>query len=154
MVAAVAISILAAPPAGAGMGSSPMRLTISKTKDGPYSFSALHAKVNAGPKGFFVKVADKTEHRQDGLLEDVSAGAGSANFKIRWFRGDENITSDVQGPGYGFGLKPGKPKVFRALVKPLNPDPGALCLAPRASVEPDAYQAVGSVYINDVGVCG
>jgi hypothetical protein len=152
MLGVVALAVV---PAGAGMGGPPpTRLTIAKKKAGPYSFFVLNAKVKDGPKDFFVKVANKTKHRQDGLLEDASHGAGHPNFKIRWFRGDKKITSIVHGSGYEFGLKPDKPRIFRAVVKPLNPDPGALCLAPRVSVEPDAYQVTGAVYINDIGVCG
>jgi hypothetical protein len=136
------------------MGEFPVRVKIAKKEGGPFSFMALHATVDDAPKDFYVKVINGTNHDQEATLEDLSAGSGEPNFKIRWLRGEQGITSEVQGGGYGFGLKPGKPKVFRAVVKPLAPDPGALCLAPRATVQPDDVQVVGAVYINDTGVCG
>jgi hypothetical protein len=98
------------------------------------------ARGHGGRRGGSARPALRTGTAQDAVLEDVSHGSGLADFRLRWFRGERNVTQEAQGGGFGFELRRNRPKVFRLLVKPIVEDPGALCVAPRFNLEPLALR--------------
>ena len=150
----IALALLAAVPAQAGMGAPEVPIKVAKHADGPFQSGSFMVNVKSKPRSFYFKIINRDDHDLDVTLDDVSHGDGLADFGVRWFRGNRDITQEVRATGHAFGLKQSKARVFQGRVKPKVGNPGEICLAPRFHVEPDSYDAVHGIYINDTGVCG
>lgn len=105
---------------------------------GPYSHDVLNINLAEGKaKTVYFKAKSVDPDDADVTLR-ASAPAG---YKVKWFRGINNVTSEVNqmSPGgFTFHLKSGKSKVFRVKVKALT-DPEGQCVnvtlaVPMASV--------------------
>ena len=113
-------------PASASAGDPVVSLKVAKHKDGPYKTVQTTHIAPPDAKDFYWKVRNPT----DAKLPDVLLTAGevsSAGWIARWFRGDDQITSDVEGGGYEFALRPGKSKLFRSRLKPTEIAKKQLC---------------------------
>jgi hypothetical protein len=117
-IAAAVVAVAAiALPASASAGEPAVSLKVAKHKDGPYKPEVrTNIKLNQA-KDFYWKARNVTDAEfPDVLLTDD--GPYPTGWIVRWFRGDDNITSDVRGDGYEFVLQPGKSKLFRSRLKP------------------------------------
>ena len=108
--------------------------SVSKHKGGPFTESVQSVSIPPGAtKTLYWKVRSNGGNPppyelsfDDGITKDPNP----PGFKIKWFRKDRNITSEVKGPGYEFKVDTEHPKVFRAQVRAV--DEGSFCLAGRA----------------------
>jgi hypothetical protein len=123
---------LAAVPAIAGGPGTP-KVTGAKQKDGPYALKQ-NVRIKRA-KSLYVKVKSTHDQNQTATLAQNVVGPGDADYQIDWFRGDEDISHDVQTSGYDFPLKPEKAKIFRVRVKPEADAPRKLCLYSNVQVD-------------------
>jgi hypothetical protein len=56
------------------------------------------------------------------------------DYKVQWFRGNENISAEVKGAGYEFDLAAGQSKYFSSRIKRVGPE-GDACLDARVRDE-------------------
>jgi hypothetical protein len=122
----------------------------SKHRDGPYEDAQQQVNIPVGKeKSLYWRVKNFTAGPLDLTFDDAATGGSDTDgYRIRWYRGRNDISSQVKGSGYPFKLKAGKKKIFRAEVKhKLDVSPG-FCIGGQASPPPDdAYFAV------DAGSC-
>jgi hypothetical protein len=52
-------------------------------------------------------------------------------YTQKWFRNNNNITSEVKGAGFDFSLNSGQAKMFRLKVKANNSSPNEYCSVTR-----------------------
>jgi len=143
---AVALSV----PAEA---ANQIQLRLAKHEEGPYLARSPLINVSDSPKSAYFRLKNKTNHTQDVLAADDSFGS-LANYEIRWYRGNQEITDEMQGIGSAFRLRPDRPKLLRARIKAPVADPGGFCLNADFLVAPGAHELSGGFYINDQGACG
>jgi hypothetical protein len=123
LVAAILVALAA--PATAGGPGTP-KLKGAKHKAGPYS-GELRVRVKDSPRSVYVKVISTYSSSQDATITEGLVG-NEQGFLVKWYRGSNDISHDVQTSGFDFKLKPDHPKLFRARVKPLSAQPGKVCL--------------------------
>lgn len=133
--------------------ATPTQLREAKHEDGPYVNRILLINIAETPKNAYFRLKNTTNHNQDVLASDNSFGSGLADYEVRWFRGNAEITDEMQGIGSAFGLKPDHPKIVRARIKPLVADPGVFCLSTGFMIAPDAFETFGAFNVNDEA-CG
>ena len=119
--AAVTLGV-AALPASAG---DLFVFKIAKQKSGPYSGDSITRVIDPGQsKAFYLKASTLPgDEPQSATLSQP----GKAIYKTKYFKGDHNITQEVQGGGYEFTLKD-KPKKFRGVVKDIGNAPDPSCI--------------------------
>ena len=71
---------------------------------------------------------------QNAVLTEGSVGS-TDDYKFKWFRGNEDISHDVQTSGYEFGLPAEAKRKFRVQIKPRVDHPGTACLYSNVSVD-------------------
>jgi hypothetical protein len=123
-LAIVALAFAAAPALG---GDPPIDVKGSKHKDGPYAETMQGVNVPIGEaKSLWWKVKHISGGKLDVRFTDaLTVNPNPEGLKIRWFRGDKDITEAVKGAGYDFKLPKGSRKLFRAKVKAVGPSEGA-----------------------------
>jgi hypothetical protein len=128
------------------------------TQKGEWSDNGL-VRRNVGQRfeSFYWRVQSRDDRRRAVTLTDLKAPDGS-DYRVRWFRGSNEITSRVVGAGYEFDLPPEARRgtaVFEAQIKAKVPNPDPVCLIAYFALEgeePGPYSY--GVYVNDGGVCG
>ena len=142
LVAAAAIAL----PASAGAGQPDVSLKVAKQKDGPYrEHVGAHMDLNQA-KDFYWKVRNVTDAKLTQVLI-IDGAKYPPGWIARWFRGENNITSDVRNAGYEFALGVGKSKIFRSHLKATKAI-GPLC-HDAAAGPPETSQSFALVSIND-----
>ena len=130
-----AIALLGAVAGASPAGAAKVRFTIAKQKDGPYQVhepgkGALHVNVD-DPRSLYVKALNKARSRKTvRLFEEACCAPNMDDYSLDWFKGDQDITHDVQTSGHEFKLKPDRARRFRVRVKPETVTPGSFCLFP------------------------
>jgi hypothetical protein len=130
-MAALGASLIAVPAIAGGPGTP--KVTGAKQKDGPYSLKT-NVKLKRA-KNLYVKVKSTHDQNQTATISENRIGPGETDYQVNWFRGDENISHDVQTSGYDFPLKPEKAKIFRVRVKPEADAPRKMCLYSNVQVD-------------------
>ena len=146
-IAVVAAAVAAfALPSSASAGQPLVDLKVAKHKDGPYA-STQSANIDLNQaRPFYWKVKNLTDEKLPEVVLNDST-LYPAGWVAKWFRGKENITTEVLGDGYEFGLKAGKPKAFRSKLKPTK-TAGPAChnaIAAPPETSPDS----AAVIVND-----
>jgi hypothetical protein len=148
--ALVALVAMAVGATTASAGDPFVKVRAAKHKDGPYLHNPQGLMLPAGEsKTLYWRVKNIAPDQKLELRFDDAATDPEDDYRVRWFKGHENITSDVSGPGFEFKLKAGAKKLFSARVKHRT-NSGILCLGGQASgslVNPDA------AYFNVNGPC-
>ena len=142
--ALVLAGALVASPAQAG---DPFAVKAAKHKDGPYS-SDLKSNIAPGEtRNFWFRVTNKGDVTIEKLVFDDADTSDLNGYETRWFKRGDNVSSQVEGDGYGFRIHPGKPKYFNARHT-RAPGAGALsCIAGQANLGMANY-TLASVLIN------
>ena len=141
LAAAVAVAL----PASASAGDPVVFMKVAKHKDGPYKTVQGASIALNQTKDFYWKARNVTDAKlPDVLLTDD--GPFPPGWIVRWFKGNDNVTSDVKGDGYEFALKPGKSKFFRSRLKRTEPADD-LCHVGEAESEGEMDGAL--VVVND-----
>jgi hypothetical protein len=107
-------------------------LDASLKKSGPYGADVFVKSKHA--KDAYVRVTSTHTSTQNAVLTEASVGA-TDDYKFKWFRGNEDISHDVQTSGYGFGLPAAAKRKFRVQIKPRVNNPGTACLYSNVSVD-------------------
>jgi hypothetical protein len=129
-------------------------ITMSKHEDGPYVDMAPVVKVNS-PRSLYLRARNNVSGPVAETLVDASHADNLNHWRIRWYRGNHDITSQMSGSGYDFVLRAGKSKVFRAYVKPKTKHPGALCVEGNFDeTAPHPGERNGAFYVNSETICG
>jgi hypothetical protein len=119
-IACLAIAAVALPATQASALAPPFTTTGAKAKSGPYKAEIQRVKIAVGSsKTLYWRVRENYDTNQQLRFDDASTpNPNPPGYKVRWFRGKQDITSAVKAPGgYTFVLKAGARKVFRARVK-------------------------------------
>ena len=122
--ALIAGAFMVASPAAAG--TPDYKLKIAKQPDGPYSGVVTVNLDEDESRNVYAKAryTGNQSGKKDVSLVRFSEGPVSGKY----FKGDQNITSDVQLGGYEFRLRRGHPKTFRVKVTSTNPGMAYLTL--------------------------
>ena len=75
-----------------------------------------------------------------------------SDYRLRRFRGDNNITPDVVAGTYAFNLPPDHPRKFRLQIK-AETMPGDACVGGEVHVLPEALSDGGYFQINSQTAC-
>jgi hypothetical protein len=153
VAAAGLVAIAVAVPASAHRGE-PVLAEAAKHKHGPWSTEELPVKIPAGDKrSLYVRIKNTSSpsHKQHLTLTEGTDG-GPPDYHHDWFKGDEDISHDVQTSGYHFALKHGKTKRFRIRVK-VTDDSNPECLLASFHVEPEASDVSPGFNVNGHGFC-
>lgn len=133
LAAAVLAALALAAPAGAG--DSPFILKVAKDKDGPYAEGFTDVKLQDGQvKDFFFRVRNREPDPFNDMRFTEEFGPPPKGLILRWFRGDENITSAVQGTGHVFNLPSDGRRYFKLVAKAQAGDLGH-CLGAEADFQ-------------------
>jgi hypothetical protein len=134
LVVALALGLGATAAIGGGPGTP--RLTGAKKKSGPYE-KELHVKVRDKGRNVFVRVKSTYDARQQATIEERLIGPGDpeGDWQINWFRGENDVSHDVQTSGYDFRLRPHRSKRFRVKLKPNVGGPDPFCLYSNVQVD-------------------
>lgn len=81
-------------------------------------------------KTLYWKAKNNSGDPQDLSFDDASTPKLSG-YEVKWFRGDHNISSQVEGSGYEFSLGDGNTKIFRARLERVSSGMG-FCLGGQA----------------------
>lgn len=124
---------------------------LARDADGPWiNKPVINGKLKPGKaKDFFVKIRNTTDHKQNARLE---LRGGDPSYRLRWFKGRRNITSEVRGGGFEFGLRPRPARVFRLRIK-ATAAPGEMCVGGQFHVMPDDVYRGGYFQINSASAC-
>lgn len=116
--------------AGIAMAGAPgINLKGAKRADGPYR-ELVRVNVT-DPRNLYVKAVNRSDDAIEATLSEQTFGPGSGgDYEFTWFRGDTDISHDVQTSGYDFSIPSDKARKFRVRVKPDVPDPARVCLNP------------------------
>ena len=124
---ALAIIALAVTAIPALAGTPPIDVKASKHKGGPYNETPQGVTVPVGEaKSLWWKVRHVSGGKLDVRFTDaLTEFPNPEGLKIRWFKGDKEVSDAVKGAGYEFKLPKGSRKFFRARVKAVGPSDGA-----------------------------
>ena len=100
----------------------------SKTADGTYK-DLTRVRV-ADNRDVFVRASNESGDPYDATLMDQATGPGKGDYKLRWFKGDQEITEAVRGSGYEFSVANQDQERFRVRVKVKANNPKRLCFVP------------------------
>jgi len=135
---------------------APFDIDFKKKPGGPWiEYTSGQKRVGQEPKAVFWRVRNQDTGDQDVSVEERRSGDGQDDYRIRWFRGDKDVTNDLRGPGYEFTFASDESRKFKATIKAKKANPGPLCLTPAftALAQPDVTYSY-SLYVNDSSVCG
>ena len=132
--------------AGAGSASALAPQVVTKAgkhKSGPFTHELQHLSVPVGKaKTVYWQVKNRNGAPLDVEFNDAATGdANTEGFRINWFRGQKNVTSDVKGDGYEFHMKADATKLFSAVVRHRSDGSPGFCLGGQTTglaVIPDA----------------
>jgi hypothetical protein len=144
--------VLAVGVTGLAIAGAPgINLAAAKKKSGPYEeFVAANANKKAKAKELYVRAKNASTEDATAILTQDAVG-GANDYRIRWYRGAENITQDVKGWGYGFNLPSDSRRDFRVKVKPRSNNPDGLCL--EAHMAGDPFGGNNAFFSINGGLC-
>ena len=116
-LAATLVTVLAlATPAAAG--TPPFVVKVAKDKDGPYKQGFTDVNLQGGQvKDFFFRVRNKEPEPFNNMRFQEIFGPAPDGMVYRWFKGNTNITQEVQTSGYAFNLPGDGRRFFRFKAK-------------------------------------
>jgi hypothetical protein len=128
----------------------------SKKEGGPWvEDDYLHMNVGQKTKSIFWRVRNQDTGDHDVALTEDLGGAGMNDYRVRWYRGDKDITGNVRGLGYGWIFASDEIKKFEATVKAKGANPDPICVSAFFDAPVDKNTPyISGAYINDNGVCG
>lgn len=151
-VSLVAAAVLLVAFAAAASAAPPIYLAGAKDKHGPYSKGVTPVTANHS-RDVFVRVKSNGLDHEVALF-DKRLGDGLSDIKVRYYRGNDNITHDVRtGGGYGFDLSFGDPVRFRITLTPTVQNPGQLCVYPYGVADDDPTEYYTYFAVNNPSAC-
>ncbi len=143
--------------------AAPPHFVVKASKHHPRGYSSesvQRASVGADKtKNFYWKIKTRRAAKQRVSLDDASSPFPNPDgFKVKWFRGRHNISSQVKGAnGFKFVVKRQEPQTFRARVTAREPNKD-FCLGGQFRTPPaptfPADLVVGKYFaINDPQTC-
>ena len=142
---AVAVSALTV-GALIGFGGGPAdagnfaKVKIAKHADGPYKFGSVNTNLEVNEKRFVYIKAKSQTGPQAAKFQEFEPAPG-ADYVVKYFRGQTNITDAVQGSGYNFTL-PSTYTRFRVRVKAVNPpDPDCVTVVVQIGMQANLVTA-------------
>ncbi len=140
LLGALAAAILALALAPSSQGRGGLFVTkVATDKDGPYRKEVNRVVPDDETRSLWFLVKSKDSEDLDLSLDEPNSEA-HPDLKVKWFKGQNDISHDVQTSGHSFNLRAGKSKYFQARVKATQPDVQH-CLVGSVSF--------GSVFFND-----
>ena len=135
IVAAVVTVLVVAIGAGSASALSPeITVKASKHKSGPFTHDLQHLNIPLdAKKTVYWQVKNKSDLDLGLSFDDAATGGNPDGFRISWFKGRKNVSSDVKGAGYDFPLKAHKRKLFAAVVRHNSTGVPGFCLGGQAS---------------------
>ena len=121
----VVLGALALSPSAQGRGDS-WATKVAKDKDGPYGVVTKASVPNGDSKTLWWRVTSKAD--SDLNVAFVDDTGGTPGFKVKWFKGDDNVSSDVNEFGYEFVLHPDQSKYFRGVVTRTRQNADPVCI--------------------------
>ena len=135
----------------ADAGAALVNARIGAQEDGPYEDVTLGAKLSPGKaRSFHVKVKNASDDELRVTLTALLNGTDA--FKEKYYRNDREITEQVDGAGFEFGLQPGQTKRFRLRVKAIDV-PEARCISSNFDPGEQAPDNADAVFLELNGVC-
>ncbi len=118
----MALAILLAAAAQApGRGGLPASLKAAKQKDGLFK-TEVRVNIPIGDaKVVWFRAKSMADKAQQFAFKDDGSSSELEGYKVRWFKGHQNVSSDVYTEGHLFVLDPGESKFFQAKVKHTGP---------------------------------
>jgi hypothetical protein len=153
---AVALAVVAVAASANAHRGVFVRAEVAKHKAGPWKHGA-HVQIPTGEaKNVYLRIKNVTSPAQslDVTLTEGTDG-GLPDYRHTWFKGfkgDTDISHDVQTSGYDFTLRHGKTKRFRVRVKAIdgsNPE----CLLAQWEAQPGGFTDNPIVVNGDSGSC-
>jgi hypothetical protein len=154
---AVAVAAFIVVPAVSARLNNELTITMAKHEDGPYSGMNPVVTVRHVARSLYFRATSFNTVSESVTLTDGSVvdPGHRHDYRIRWYKGKHDITTDTRGSGYDFNLRAGASKVFRAYVKPRVGNPGRLCLtALFHETAPHVQDRAGGFYVNSDSICG
>jgi hypothetical protein len=127
----IAAALVLTAAAGSASALTPQVVTkAGKHKSGPFTHDLQHINVPVGKaKTVYWQVKNKNGAPLDMEFNDAATGDGNTEgFRIHWFTGKKNISSDVKGDGYEFHMKTDAKKLFSAVVRHRSNGSPGFCL--------------------------
>jgi hypothetical protein len=141
-LSAMIVLVVAAAPALAG----DLFLTqVSKTRDGTYGTDVHLNLPPDGKKRAFFKMTNNTAESVEATFSQGPT-EGSPKIKLRWYRGAQDITSDVKGDGYAETIDATSSIVIK--LKARRTGAGAKCTSGVGDTE--TAHTLAYVAINDI----
>lgn len=120
LIAAALVPLSAAAPAPA-RGGLPASLKSAKEKDGPFK-EVVRVNMPVGDmKVVWFRAKSSADKPQQFGFNDAESSSELEGYKVKWFKGDQNVSSSVQTEGQLLVLEPGDPKFLQAKVKRTGP---------------------------------
>ena len=128
---------------------------VAKQKSGDYDRYDTVTLDVGDKRTLYWKVANKTEEDYKVDFNDAATeNPNPAGFKVKWFRGDKEITDEVKnGNGYRFKLLEGEKEFFHATIKRTDEmSDENVCLGGQGAMAPEPYYAE-TAYFGVNGEC-
>ena len=150
--AALVLVLLALAAPAPALGG--VRVEVAKHKSGPWSPGGLNVHIPTGnSKNFYIRIKSTSHHaqaKQVNLSERRSVDG--PDYQVSWFKGKQDISSEVQTSGHDFTLKHDQTKRFRLRVTALDGSDQE-CVSGEFAVDPGMFVVVGSVRANGNATC-
>ncbi len=119
---ALALTLVATLAAGqAHGGKSAFALRSAKQHDGPYKVFTRVAIEQGDQRTTWWRVKNKSATDEESMnFSDL--GGDAPGYKVQWFRGQENISAEVEDQGYEFDLAAGQARYFSSRIKRTGPE--------------------------------
>jgi hypothetical protein len=141
IIAALAV-LIAAPLSVAGL--SPVDLHVAKSKDGPYRTSVGASLPDGETRSFWFRARPDSDTTREYTFKEILPFADEV--RVRWYRGQNDVTQEIRDDGLPFTLKPDQSKLFRA--KATSKSNGGYCFAASLYDESDVFVGSSSVRVN------
>ena len=128
VVAAVALMAIGAPSASAGLTG--ISVKVAKQKDGEYQNYLGNVNVPANGERnlwFRIRAAASNEEQRSLRFGDDGSCSELENFKVKWFKHGDNVSSDVRTEGHPFKIAPGERSSSTRRITRTDPGEG-FCL--------------------------
>ena len=111
----------------------PAQLEVSHAKSGPYQQTGPFILfVDEGSESGFLRIKNRSDTRQRVVLTNERVG-NVDDYIVKWFRGKENVTKQVESDGYAFRIAPKQKRgraIIRMAVKPAGTERRTMCVTP------------------------
>jgi hypothetical protein len=139
--------------AATASAAPPISVEAAKHKDGPYSkFDSVPVTVRHERDLFLRVTSNGSTH--DVALFDQKCCDGSHDYRVRYFRGQNNVTQDARSDeGAHFNVAFGAPKLVRIEIEPRVAQPDAFCLYPYATADDQLTEYTAYFAVNNPSAC-